>query len=162
MGKEIERKFLVDEEKWRQLEKDTYLVLRQGYILNDDKKVIRVRIDGKKAFLTIKGKIIGVSRPEYEYQIPFADAINLLELFSVAEVSKVRYLVHFGGNLWEVDEFSGENEGLIIAEIELNDENQEFEKPEWIGKEVTQDLRYYNMNLAKKPFRKWKHKVARQ
>lgn len=155
MGVEIERKFLVDIKKWQQVAKPTATHLKQGYIINDKYKTIRVRIAGKQGYLTIKGSTSGISRKEYEYPIPIKDAMELLDDFAASWVEKNRYCINFAGKKWEVDEFLGDNEGLVMAEIELKHEESEFEVPAWITKEVSDDNRYFNSSLAVKPFSKW-------
>lgn len=155
MALEIERKFLVDKSIWANTEKPRGNFIRQGYISADPNKTIRVRLTDEKAFLTIKGKSVGATRAEFEYEIPQNDAKELLDNFSESELSKTRYKIDFGGKTWEVDVFEGNNEGLIVAEIELDSENEEFLKPDWIDVEVTDDVRYFNSNLTKKPFKNW-------
>lgn len=156
MGIEIERKFLVDSDKWKSLEKPKGEFFRQAYLVTEKSKSIRVRQTPTTAFLTIKGQSEGLKRLEFEYEIPLKEADELIENLAVAELIKTRYKIEFKGKLWEIDEFSGENEGLILAEIELNSENETVEFPDWIGKEVSSDERYYNANLSVKPFKKWK------
>lgn len=156
MGIEIERKFLVHPEKWKNLEKPTGENFRQGYLLTDPQKTIRVRQTSDKGFLTIKGISIGATRTEYEYEIPNLEAKELLDQFAVSELSKVRYEILFENHVWEIDVFFGDNEGLIVAEIELTSENEKFNLPNWIGKEVTGEEKYYNSNLTQLPFKKWK------
>lgn len=155
MGKEIERKFLVDLEKWNKLSKPAGHHYRQGYLLTDPNKTIRVRLTDTNGYLTIKGKSSGISRPEFEYEIPNEEARELLDNFSVSELSKTRYKIEYMNKLWEVDVFEKDNEGLIVAEIELESEKEEFEKPDWVAKEVTEDERYYNSNLTQYPFKNW-------
>lgn len=155
MGKEIERKFLVDLEKWNKLSKPAGHHYRQGYLLTDPNKTIRVRLTDTNGYLTIKGKSSGISRPEFEYEIPKEEARELLDNFSVSELSKTRYKIEYMNKLWEVDVFEKDNEGLIVAEIELELEKEEFEKPDWVAKEVTEDERYYNSNLTQYPFKNW-------
>jgi len=155
MGKEIERKFLIDQQKWDDLVKPEGRLLRQGYLLTDKAKTIRVRATESKGFLTIKGQTIGATRLEYEYEIPLSEATELLDSFAVSELSKTRYEIEFNGKLWEVDVFTGDNEGLIVAEIELESENEIFDLPDWIGKEVTTEEKYYNSNLTVRPFKDW-------
>lgn len=156
MGVEIERKFLVDHEKWHQLDKPAGVHYQQGYILNDNSRTIRVRVTDAHGYITLKGRgTSNMSRTEFEYEIPIADAKALLKEFTKNGTEKVRYCIPFGGFTWEVDEFSGANEGLIVAEIELNDEQDKFEKPHWVTKEVTDDERYLNSNLAVRPFKDW-------
>ncbi|WP_343524672.1 CYTH domain-containing protein [Pedobacter sp.] len=155
MGKEIERKFLIDQQKWDNLGKPEGKLLRQGYLLTDKDKTIRVRATESKGFLTIKGQTIGATRSEYEYEIPVAEAIELLDNFSVSELSKTRYEITFNGKLWEVDVFLGDNKGLIVAEIELESEDETFDLPDWVGVEVTGEEKYYNANLTIRPFKRW-------
>ncbi|HIK36592.1 MAG: CYTH domain-containing protein [Geminocystis sp.] len=155
MAKEIERKFLVKKEQWQP--PSGGVLYRQGYINTNTETTVRVRLVGNQGFLTIKGKTIGNTRLEYEYPIPFKDAQEMLDFLCVPPlIEKKRYKVEENGLLWEVDVFLGENEGLILAEVELEDESQEIILPQWVGEEVTDDPRYYNVNLVKNPFRKWK------
>ena len=156
MGIEIERKFLVHKDKWDSLTKPKKDFYRQGYLFSDSNKTIRVRQTNDKGYITIKGSVIGLSRPEFEYEIPKADAEELLNQFSVSELIKVRYKILFKNKIWEVDEFLGDNLGLIVAEIELKHENEQFEMPDWIANEVTGIKKYYNSILAIFPFSKWK------
>ena len=154
MAIEIERKFLVKENPFH-LEKKS-LHIRQGYIVNDQKQVIRVREKGDEYFLTVKGNNIGISRLEFDFPISKEDAEELFKHFcKTAIIDKIRHYVEFEGHTWEVDEFHGDNEGLVVAEIELISENEDFAIPDWIGKEVTPDERYYNMNLATHPYKDW-------
>ena len=155
MGIEIERKFLVNHAHWEQLEKPVGEFYRQGYLLTDPQKTIRVRQTSDKGFLTIKGVSVGATRSEYEYEIPFEEAKELLDQFAVAELSKVRYKIFLGNHIWEVDVFSGKNQGLIVAEIELKSEDETFDIPDWIDREVTGEERYYNSNLVTEPFEDW-------
>ena len=155
MGKEIERKFLLNRQEWDQLEKPAGKHLRQGYISNGPKKTIRIRIAETKAWLTIKGITIGASRLEYEYEIPLAEASELLDNFCESELEKIRYEIAYEGKTWEVDVFSGDNEGLIVAEIELLSEDEHFARPVWVAAEVTAEKRYYNSNLSTYPFKAW-------
>jgi adenylate cyclase len=156
MPKEIERKFLVHPQRWEALEKPIGHQLQQGYLSTQPHKTIRVRIADARAFLTIKGITTGASRSEFEYEIPADEAAELLAQFSEAELSKVRYEINFGQKCWEVDVFSGDNAGLIVAEIELDSETETFELPDWIAEEVTEDVRYYNANLTLNPYKNWK------
>jgi adenylate cyclase len=156
MGIEIERKFLIKKDQWEKARKPAPAFYKQGYLSTDPAKTIRVRVSGTTAFLTVKGISKGLSRKEFEYAIPLTDANDLLEDFSVTQISKRRYRINYQGKLWEVDEFMGENEGLILAEIELTHEAETFSLPPWIDKEVTEDARYYNSFLSLKPFRTWK------
>lgn len=155
MGVEIERKFLVDGDAWRTLGAAT--LLRQGYLSADPARTVRVRIDGERAFLTIKGKSVGAARGEWEYPIPVAEAAELLDgLCQQPLVEKVRRRIAVGPHTWEVDEFLGANAGLVVAEIELASEDEAFDKPGWIGREVTGDARYFNSNLIRHPYSQWK------
>lgn len=152
---EIERKFLVNKNQWLSLHKPLGLLYIQGYLSIDMEKVVRVRVASNKGFLTIKGNSNTCSHPEYEYEIPVADALVLLEKYTKRKVVKHRYRIPHGNHIWEVDVFEEENAGLIIAEIELNDAEEIFELPEWVGEEVTTDQRYYNANLSVLPYTKW-------
>lgn len=154
MAVEIERKFLVKGQEWR--EETTGLIYRQGYIYTQNSITVRVRLAGEQGYLTIKGKSIGSSRSEYEYPIPATDAQEMLNtLCDRPLIEKKRYKLKQGDLTWEIDEFFGENEGLIIAEVELITEDQTVNLPPWIGDEVTHDSRYFNINLAKHPYRNW-------
>ena len=155
MGKEIERKFLIDHQRWVNLSKPEGKLFRQGYLLTDKDKTIRVRVTATKGFLTIKGQTIGATRMEYEYEIPVAEATELLDNFSLSELSKIRYEIPFSGKLWEVDVFLGDNKGLIVAEIELDSEDEIFTLPDWVSREVTEEEKYYNSNLTVTPFKDW-------
>jgi adenylate cyclase len=156
MGVEIERKFLVDHAAWQKLDKPQGIHYKQGYILSDDKRTVRVRIAGGHGYITLKGALEGrMSRSEYEYEIPVADAGEILKAFTNNGTEKIRYRIPAGDFTWEVDEFSGDNAGLIVAEIELKSENDKFEKPGWIAEEVTDDYRYANSNLAVHPYKDW-------
>ncbi len=154
MGKEIERKFLVKSDDWRKLAEG--VMYRQGYLNSAKERTVRIRTVGDKAFLTIKGITVGATRVEYEYEIPYADCMFMLD--NLAEkpiIEKKRYKIPMDGFTWEVDEFFGENKGLIVAEIELASEDQAFPKPAWIGEEVSGDPRYFNSNLIKHPYCSW-------
>jgi len=155
MGVEIERKFLVKDDSWRSaVESEAHLV--QGYLADGDTATVRVRITDDAAYLTIKGPTIGVRRSEYEYPIPLQDArIMLRELAVYPAIDKTRYQVRVGSHLWELDLFAGENAGLVLAELELGCEDEPFELPAWAGEDVSDDLRYYNVNLAWNPYRQW-------
>ncbi len=155
MGKEIERKFLLKNDAWRELATGTHYV--QGYLNSNPERAVRIRIIGEKGFLTIKGKSEGAMRTEFEYEIPHAEASQMLhELCEKPLIDKHRYKIKVDEYTWEVDEFHAENQGLILAEIELPAENIAFQKPQWIGQEVTHDTRYFNSNLIKNPFSAWK------
>lgn len=147
MATEIERKFLVQGDAWRK-DADTGRACRQGYLLAEKEKTVRVRIIGTEAFLTIKGAMQGISRAEFEYPIPVCDAEKLLALCGDAVIEKTRHRVSFAGNTWEVDLFHGRHAGLVLAEIELRSEGQTFEKPAWLGPEVSADPRYSNARLS--------------
>lgn len=153
MAIEIERKFLVVGDTWRATAQGT--AYRQGYLCNRTESNVRIRIGGNAAWLTIKGKTVGMSRPEFEYPLPLADAEELLRLCQQPLIEKTRYCVEHAGHTWEVDVFGGDNAGLVMAEIELQDPGQVFDIPDWVGKEVTQDPRYYNACLQLNPYRQW-------
>lgn len=155
MAQEIERKFLVSGD-FKQSAK-TALRITQGYLCSDPERTVRVRIKGEKGFITIKGRCSasGVSRYEWEKEIPVSEVLELLELCKEGVIDKTRYLIEVGGHVFEVDEFYGDNEGLVLAEVELSSEDEAFEKPEWLGEEVTGDIRYYNSMLMKKPYKDW-------
>jgi adenylate cyclase len=154
VGVEIERKFLLAGDGWRALGEP--VLLRQGYLSSEPGRVVRVRVEGQCAYMTIKGKSVGATRGEWEYPIPLADANELLErLCEQPIVEKYRRRIDFAGHTWEVDEFLGANQGLVVAEIELESEDQQFDKPDWIGADVTSDPRYYNSNLVRHPFSSW-------
>lgn len=155
MGVEIERKFLLQGEAWRALGEPT--LLRQGYLSLDPARTVRVRIEDAHAFLTIKGKSVGAARGEWEYPIPVSEAAELLDgLCQQPLVEKLRRRIAIGPHTWEVDEFLGANAGLVVAEIELAFEDEAFDKPDWIGREVTGDARYFNSNLIRHPYSQWK------
>lgn len=147
MAIEIERKFLVDKEKWLAIKPANGVRIVQGYLFKSPEKTIRVRIKGNQGFITIKGKTENISRVEYEYEIPKNEAEELLLTFCPKKIDKVRYELSFDGFVWEVDEFVTPNPGLILAEIELSDEKEVFNLPEWIGKEVSNQAEYYNANM---------------
>lgn len=154
MAKEIERKFLVKSDSWRRLAEGK--VYRQGYISTQKEATVRVRIVGNQGYLTIKGPSVKYSRSEFEYPIPVEDAQEMLDTLCESPlIEKIRYRVECGGLIWEIDEFDGVNKGLIIAEVELSDEQQQIELPIWIGKEVSDDPKYFNSNLVKHPFSQW-------
>ena len=154
MAKEIERKFLLKSDDWRSLVKGRYYC--QGYIPTQGKQTVRARIIGDQGYLTLKGPAQGLSRSEFEYVIPLADAQAILaELCQQPLIEKHRYRIPIGDVVWEIDEFLGENQGLLLAEVELTDAKQAVELPDWIGEEVTGDPRYYNANLVRHPFKDW-------
>ncbi|KIO48350.1 CYTH domain-containing protein [Nitrosospira sp. NpAV] len=157
MSKEIERKFLVGDKNPASWGNAIHSEIRQGYLSIDKYRTVRVRIAGDAAYLTIKGITEGASRAEYEYPIPVAHAKQMLDGLCLRPlIEKRRYRVGYGGLVWEVDEFYGDNAGLIVAEVELKDAQQVFDKPPWAGEEVTDDPRYYNANLVNHPYAKWK------
>jgi CYTH domain-containing protein len=154
MGKEIERKFLVKGEAWKALAAGT--VYRQGYLSTVKERTVRVRTVGEKGFLTIKGVTTGVTRAEFEYEVPAADANAMLDgLCEKPLVEKTRYKIPLDGYTWEVDEFHGDNDGLVVAEVELKSADEKPPLPEWVGEDVSSDPRYFNSNLVKKPFKTW-------
>lgn len=154
MGREIERKFLVTGDGWR---RSAGVEFRQGYLSTVKERSVRVRLAGGRGTLTIKGASEGAARAEYEYEIPPGDAAELLDrLCERPLIEKRRTTLDHAGLTWEVDEFLGENEGLIVAEIELRSEDQEFDRPGWVGAEVTEDARYFNANLVRHPYREWR------
>ena len=155
MGQEIERKFLVNAEKWEALDKPQPRLYRQGYFTTNPGKSIRIRYSGEHSYLTIKSEPANLSRLEFEYEIPNKDALELLDHFCDAELEKYRYIIMHHNKKWEVDVFLKENEGLIMAEIELKEAEESFDLPSWIKKEVTGDDKYYNANLVINPFTKW-------
>jgi adenylate cyclase len=155
MHKEIERKFLVNGEFREKSFGKNHII--QGYLSSVPERTVRVRISNRRGFITIKGKsdLTGLTRFEWEKEIPFNEAKALMRLCEPSIIDKTRYLIKNGRHTFEVDEFHGDNEGLIIAEIELQSENEEFEKPDWLGEEVTGQENYYNVMLSKKPFKEW-------
>jgi adenylate cyclase len=154
MATEIERKFLVSGDPWKN---SPGTRVRQGYLATGDAATVRVRVADHHAFLTIKGRRSGMTRAEYEYQIPLSDANEMLDTLCMgAVIEKHRHVVHEGGLVWEIDRFTGANEGLVLAEVELRSEQQAFDPPSWLGSEVTDDERYYNANLARQPYSAWK------
>ena len=155
MAQEIERKFLVKGNYKSNSNKETRIT--QGYLSSVPERTVRVRVKGEKGFITIKGigSKSGASRYEWEKEIPVSEVKELLELCEPGIIDKTRFLVDAGNHTFEVDEFYGDNEGLTVAEVELSDENEKFEKPEWLGEEVTGEVKYYNSMLMKKPFKEW-------
>lgn len=153
MASEIERKFLVTGDSWN--DGSPGVRIAQGYLSRDPDRSVRVRIAGDGAWLTIKGRTEGITRAEFEYPIPIAEARELLEMCLPSVIDKTRHLIPFGGHVWEVDVFHGANEGLVIAEVELADESVFVEPPPWAGAEVSSDCRYYNSSLAARPFGEW-------
>lgn len=156
MATEIERKFLVVNDSWREAVFKS-VRYRQGYLAGDKACSVRVRISDKDAHLNIKSATLGISRLEYDYPIPVEDADEMLDrLCTSPVVEKTRHYVRRGGHVWEIDVFEGENKGLIVAEIELNSEDEAFERPSWVGEDVSHDTRYYNVALAETPYSQWK------
>jgi CYTH domain-containing protein len=152
MAIEIERKFLVRGDVWRE---STGVQIVQGYLSRDRRHSVRIRVSGKRAFLTIKGSAKGFTRSEFEYEIPVDDANQMLPLCVGLLIKKVRHRVEHDGKTWEVDEFLDENRGLVVAELELQSEDEPFARPPWLGEEVTEDPRYLNVNLSENPFGLW-------
>lgn len=157
MPLEIERKFLVTGDSWQVGEP---VRMRQGYLSRDPACNVRVRVAGETAWLTIKGATDGISRAEFEYDIPVADAEALLAICDGPLIEKERYFVPVGDHVFEVDEFFGDNTGLVLAEIELSSEDEVFERPDWLGQEVSGEKRYYNLSLSVTPFKKWERKPS--
>ena len=154
MAKEIERKFLVIGNAWKKLAQGVHY--RQGYLNSIKERTVRIRTVGDKALITVKGPTVGVTRLEFEYPIPFEDCVTMLEhLAEQPIIEKTRYKIPMGEFVWEIDEFHGVNEGLVVAEIELPTEDTVFEKPQWVGEEVSDDPRYYNSMLARCPYCAW-------
>lgn len=154
MAVELERKFLVIGVAWKTAASG--VAYRQGYLSTSKERTVRVRTVGDRGFLTVKGMTRGVSRLEFEYAIPSADAARMLEdLCERPLIAKTRYRVPFGGLVWEVDEFHDENDGLVVAEVELTEAGQLFARPAWLGEEVSADPRYFNSNLIRHPYRTW-------
>lgn len=156
MAQEIERKFLVTDDSYKQLAFDSSRIV-QGYICSARGRTVRVRIRDNRGYLTIKGpsEIGGLSRYEWEKEIPLQEAMELMKLCEPGMIDKTRYLVHSGKHVFEVDEFYGENEGLVIAEVELESEEETYIKPDFIGQEVTGDVKYYNSFLMRNPYTRW-------
>lgn len=154
MGTEIERKFLVTDDTWRG--RATATPFRQGYLSTVKERTVRVRAAGDEGTLTIKGITVGASRTEFEYPIPLEDAhVMLDELCEQPIIEKTRHVVDVDGTTWEIDEFAGVNEGLVVAEVELDSPDEQFTSPDWLGDEVTDDPRYFNANLIAHPYSEW-------
>jgi adenylate cyclase len=154
MAIEIERKFLTKADSWRQTAQGK--LYRQGYIPTVGKQAVRVRVVEDQGYLTLKGPVVNYSRLEFEYPIPLDDAMQMLDRLCIPPlIEKIRYQIPWGDLVWEVDEFQGDNTGLILAEVELTDPQQAIVLPDWVGKEVTGDPRYYNSYLSKHPFSRW-------
>jgi CYTH domain-containing protein len=157
MPLEIEHKYLIRKDLWYAVHKPSGIKIRQGYLLSDPGRTIRIRISGTNGSLAIKGPSRNATRAEYEYPIPVNEAEELLQLCTTPILEKIRYRLEFEGKTWEVDEFFGENEGLIVAEIELSFTEETYIRPPWVGDEITNNPRYYNSNLASDPVSKWKY-----
>jgi len=152
---EIERKFLLASNDW-QNEVIRSSRIRQGYLGKIDKASVRIRVQGDRANINVKSATLDMRRMEYEYEIPLDEAEEMLDqLCAKPQIDKTRFIVEHGSHVWEIDEFYGDNEGLLVAEVELASEDEEFEKPGWLGEEVTENPRYYNVNLNKHPFKQW-------
>lgn len=158
MPVEIERRFLIENDKWHQYA-DEPLLLKQAYLSVEKERTVRVRIVGQRAWLTLKGYISELSRSEFEYEIPLADAEKMMESMCPFKMEKWRYLVRWGSSLFEIDVFLGENAPLVVAEIELPDENADFDRPDWLGREITADGMFTNAYLSRHPFSSWKNAV---
>jgi len=154
MGKEIERKYLIVNKDWQQ-HIQSKSSIQQGYLNSDPARVVRIRVQDNKGIITIKGKPAGITRLEYEYEIPYEEALALLQLCETPPLSKTRFIVVEFGKTWEVDIFHGLNEGLEVAEIELNTEDEIFTLPSWAGKEVSHETQYLNACLISHPFQEW-------
>jgi adenylate cyclase len=154
MGDEIERKFLVRDDRWRMRAMGT--PYRQGFLSTEPERTVRVRVAGDRGWLTVKGVTVGARRAEYEYEIPLEDAARMLETLCLRPlIEKVRYTLRTGRHTWEIDVFEGDNAGLVVAEVELDSEDEEFERPAWLGEEVTDDPRYFNASLVAHPYKDW-------
>lgn len=155
MAIEIERKFLLRDDSWQDFADDG-ISIRQGYLAGSEKSSIRVRIAGDKANINIKSATLDITRQEYEYSIPVVEANEMLDTLCEGPlIEKIRYHVHHDRHCWEIDVFSGDNQGLIVAEVELGSVDEKFESPDWLGEEVSDDARYYNVCLVKHPFKYW-------
>lgn len=161
MAKEIEHKFLLRNDRWRsQVERSARL--RQGYLTSDARCSVRVRVAESQGFLNIKSGTLGIQRSEYEYPIPLAEAEEILDtLCAKPLLEKTRHYLKFDQHLWEIDEFAGENAGLIMAEVELSRIDEPFARPDWLGKDVSHDIRYYNSQLARHPYQTWPERKER-
>ena len=155
MATEIEYKFLICNERWRS-QVDRSVRMRQGYLTSDTRCSVRVRVADNQGFLNIKSGTLGIQRSEYEYPIPLAEAEEILDtLCERPLLEKIRHYVRFGEHLWEIDEFAGDNAGLIVAEVELDHPDEPFARPDWLGEDVSHDIRYYNSQLARHPYMTW-------
>ncbi len=160
MGIEIEHKFLLRNSHWRQqVERSTRM--RQGYLTSDARCSVRVRVANSQGFLNLKSGTVGIQRSEYEYPIPLAEAEEILDtLCEKPLLEKTRHFLHFDEHLWEIDEFEGKNAGLIVAELELRRPDESFARPDWLGAEVSHDLRYYNSQLTRHPYQDWPERAS--
>jgi len=154
MALEIERKFLVIDDSWKPQVVRSH-VLKQGYLASSPGPTVRIRTSDESAFLTIKGKTIGFSRVEFEYEVPMEEALDLLKLSANTPIEKTRYIIKADGHVWEIDVFEGANQGLVLAEVELRSEDEQVVLPSWIGSEVSHDSRYFNSYLSQNPFNEW-------
>jgi len=154
MALEIERKYLLKNNDWKTLIKEE-ISIKQGYLNSEKERTVRVRTYGEKGIITIKGKNNNLTRKEFEYSIPLADALEMLKLAEMPLIEKTRFIIINDGNTWEIDVFEGVNKGLVVAEIELESETEKFEVPEWIGEEVSTDPKYFNACLINHPFTEW-------
>lgn len=150
-NQEIERKFLVDINKWQPIDKGTHIL--QFYL--SDNPTVRIRIAGIKGFITIKGEIKNITRPEFEYEIPVDDALDMIKMSIYIPIEKTRYNIKHNGLNWTIDVFEGKNDGLVLAEIEMESEDQIISLPDWVIKDVSDDRKYYNSNLSEHPFKEW-------
>ena len=155
MALEIERKFLVIDDSWKSQVVRSH-VLKQGYLASSPGPTVRIRTSDESAFLTIKGKTIGISRVEFEYEVPMEEALDLLKLSTNTPIEKTRHIIKADGHVWEIDVFEGANQGLVLAEVELRSEDEQVILPSWIGSEVSHDPRYFNSYLSENPFSNWK------
>jgi len=154
MKVEIERKFLVKNQDWKKLIVEKHSI-QQGYLNTDKSCNVRVRIMNNLAFITIKGKRVNTARTEFEYEIPLNDAESILKLSKTSIIKKTRFTVNHQGQIWEIDQFEGDNQGLVIAEIELKLKDEAISLPNWIGTEISNDERFYNLSLSSNPFKNW-------
>ena len=154
MAIEIERKFLVKDQSWKKEVKEGTFI-RQGYLNSATRRMVRVRVNKDRATLTIKGENKNLTRKEFEYEIPLKDGLSILDMCETPIIEKIRYLFKINQSNWEIDVFEGKNKGLVVAEIELGNEEEPFDKPSWLGKEVSFDHRYYNLSLVANPYSNW-------
>lgn len=155
MGKETERKFLIKNTRFKENISQKH-EMKQGYLSTEPNHVVRIRTLDGKGFITIKGENSGITRSEFEYEIPQQDVLEMMETMCTTLIEKFRYIVYYGGMKWEIDEFFNDNEGLMLAEIELDDEKQDFERPSWLGEEVSNNEKYYNAYLINYPYKTWR------